>query len=791
MSSKTTILDKVESVLYSGASFTNSGNSNDSESSTYSTNYSPNNLKSVILSPEGLVLVFHTTSSNQNKLIRRINFPQTTDTLAYLSEDKEILSFLVGKRVYSSLEEIIIIAQSGYEPMFKLPKRQLTFVQTQVIPRLKRLRDVIVIPNIPTPLEDFQNYYEDKLKQDNTTLAQDPQLASQQGVSIIPIHENWYSAINLRPSYYKIDEKGGVLHQKFLKAKEIYGNGSESAITEELVTQTDDSSSPSDKVRDLTPQDLTDLEQINMLFGLYYSLSTEQNITDYNINKFINEVTPEHAGGTKQVIDFLSTSYNFKPFNIPYYIEDDMVEQNPNLKSYQDFLNLNGTQSKSLRPSQFKDLKQLMNDGFVNQLKKIYYAHKKSTSSKTHELLNIELHSGFIRLYKTPHYQDLYTSLKTRSSQITRPYINQLKDLLQFPFYKGLINTLPVPYTDSKNTDPVTTALSSIKDEEDLHLILISILFGISRGFKLTQQQDQSTLEITHDWLNKKFSLGKGYFDLALTQTDPDKQKRISFKPETIWAKLEDMVSSSGLNKSDTTGVYSTSDMENSTLTTPTPEKSDLDVPEVQSELHQPQPPAEEMYLDDLEDIIQETTPNLTDQEAELLQQEQINQDLDLEKSIDDKIDKDSDNLNYEFKPDKAVRTYLTWLDKLLTAFNEPHNPAVDILKPVLYNFSQEVKDTIEGSEVDSFDKDLEQYLIDTLMETLSQVQDRRLKVYLNMKQVYFNRLKTVNNLNSNVTTFNNGFEHYYSIRGTQPSSDHTHEYLKSLYYIIRGRIRK
>lgn len=58
------------------------------------------------------------------------------------------------------------------------------------------------------------------------------------------------------------------------------------------------------------------------------------------------------------------------------------------------------------------------------------------------------------------------------------------------------------------------------------------------------------------------------------------------------------------------------------------------------------------------------------------------------------------------------------------------------------------------------------------------------------MKKTYFNRLKTVGKLNSNSYTLENGFEHYYTLGGTSVTPSNTHEYVKSLYYLIRGRIK-
>lgn len=764
---------KIEKLLYSGASITTTGNGKDSESSSYSTNFSPNNLKSLVLSPEGLILTFHTTSSNQNKLVRRLNFPDTLDTYTYLDEEKEILSFLVGKRVYSSVEEIVIIAQSGYEPKFKMPKRQLGVVQNKLIHKLKRLRDVIVISSIPNSLEEFQEYYEEALKRDNVVLADDKELVAQQGVSVIPINKKWYNAISLRPAYYKIDEKGGVLSTKFQSAKEKFSKDDEPEdITEEKSTE--DTTN-----KELTTKDKEYLEEIDNLFNLYHTLSTDTQTLQSNIEELFNNISDTPLRGTEPIKLYLSQIYEFKPFSIPYFIDEELVADNQELQVFNEFLMSRGTRTTKISSGHFKDLRDYLRKSFIEHLKSIYYANRVKSKSKMNHMINVELNLAFVRAYKRPEYSDLHQVLKLETKPLTDSATEQLRNILQFPMSKLLSSSTTIPYIGSWSKNPVQVVIEKTTALDDPVYTMTATLLSISRWFTYSKSDttSQGYIELVHDYLNKTYNLDKGYFSRALTQIDNSKSKSIPFEPDKIWSKLEKMVLDSDIeideeDKSSLT-LEDNSDVIDTTVS---------DYPTSDSRV-------KDSLLDDLDTLI------LDQEESTLLDEEKLQEDYEkdeqqIEEQLEEDIDKEAETKELSWKPNKDVKLYITWLNKVPLAFDNWYNSALQNSKENIIQFVQEANAFLEDLEPDELDKETQEYLIDLQMSYLSRDDSRQLKLYLNMKKTYFNRLKTVGKLNSNSYTLENGFEHYYTLGGTSVTPSNTHEYVKSLYYLIRGRIK-
>lgn len=758
---KVNLIDKIESVLYSGATFSNNGASNDSESSSYSTNYSPNNLKSVIISPEGMILTFHTTVGNQKKLVRRVNFPQTPETFNYMNEEKELLSFLIGKRVYSSVEEIILIAESGYEPMFKLPKRQLTIIQSKILTRLKRLRDVVVIAHIPTSLEDFQRYYEDLLKTDNAVLAENDELISQSGVNVIPINEKWYNAISLRPSYYKLDEVDGSLYKKFHRTKDLY-NVPDGVEVKEVKSEQENTNS-----NELTTKDEKDLEELDLLFNVYHRLRSSNNETYSNIDDLV--------GGTETVSSYLKGLYSFKEFKIDYVFDENWVKDCPTLVPFDTFLNQHNTSNAVvIKSGEINKIKEYIIGMLVSNIKKIYYQYKKDSAdtSKTERMLNLAIHTGFVRLYKQPKYKEFYKGLKSKNLEINRAFTEQIKEFLQFPFNSNLVTSNVVPYKGTYPNSSVNRVLEQVELENNPHYILISILFKISKGYRIEQDVSQSTIEIVHDWLNVVYNLGEGYFERSLSEVNSPNKNRVVFNSDYIWSKMDNMLIESDLEVNpknhNVMGDSNSFDL----------------VKDNQGDI-------QTTLLDDLEGYLNEESETSKSE----LDEEKLKSDFEkAERVIEDELETDLENsseeMNLPWKPDKGVRMYLTWIDKLEESFILSGNPAIGVLHSSVSEFVEEVKSFIVESELEVLDSESQEYLIETQMTYLSKVVDKKLKIYLNMKKIYFNRLKTVPKLNSLTLTLENGFENYYSLNGKSVKPEDTYEYIKSLYYLIKGRIK-
>lgn len=216
--SKNCVVNKIQEALTKGVTL-NQGESSDNRISKYS----PNNLKSIVLSPKGAILTFFTTSgSNQNKLIRQITFLENEEWYESWVNDKEVLSFLVGDRVYSSLEEVVIIMSNGPEPMYEMPGRQAEYMIQNLSTKLKRLKGISIIKYYPYELDYFASQYDSVLRDEHTHLIDLEEMQDTNYALSTRVNEDWWKYTNLRPTYYELDEKDGPLATYFNRVKNHY-----------------------------------------------------------------------------------------------------------------------------------------------------------------------------------------------------------------------------------------------------------------------------------------------------------------------------------------------------------------------------------------------------------------------------------------------------------------------------------------------------------------------------------------------------------------------------------------
>lgn len=251
MQDKNIVSNKIEELLTHGVHL--SSNENNSE---VISNYSPNNLKTIIISQEGAAFVFNTTSgSNNSTSTKVISFQQSEAYLDSWNNGKEALSVLIGSRVYSSVEEIIVFQSTGYEPLYTVPKRQITYIQNKVLPKLKRVHDVMLLNAISMSLQEFVSQYRTVLTDDFKHLSDIEDIQDGRDGTKIIVNKDWYKTTNMRPQYYLLDSKEGPLARVFNRRKEHFlAIEKEQEINEQVEKAGEKSSYSTDEIKQAKKQ---------------------------------------------------------------------------------------------------------------------------------------------------------------------------------------------------------------------------------------------------------------------------------------------------------------------------------------------------------------------------------------------------------------------------------------------------------------------------------------------------------------------------------------------------------
>lgn len=260
MQSKNIIADKIVEALTKGVRMSASETNNEVIS-----NYSPNNLKTIVLSQEGAILVYNTTSGSVNSTVTKtITFQQSDAFFDSWNEGKEALSVLVGARVYSAVEEIVIIQSTGYEPLYTLPARQFKYIQNKLAHKLKRLNSVIILPQIPMSLRDFEAQYKSTLTDDFKHLSDlDEFQNGQNNVTALKLNKTtWYKTTSMRPQYYTLDEKEGPLVTVFNRRRKHFTELEESEETDALIDKVSDTTETDAQVLKEAKKDLDFMEEL-------------------------------------------------------------------------------------------------------------------------------------------------------------------------------------------------------------------------------------------------------------------------------------------------------------------------------------------------------------------------------------------------------------------------------------------------------------------------------------------------------------------------------------------------
>lgn len=198
--------------------------------------WSPNNLRRIIISPDGVLLQYFTTSgAHTNKLLQPVVFKDRNKCSQCFIDGKykPIVSMLVGKRICSSLEEIIYLTKSSSG--LQLPETELRLqelverskVQSSekelldnIGDRFVRLRALIFMDLSMQELTSDKEF--SKNVKNPLFLFADDDYFKGKVIKVYDIHKNdWWNHTRLRPQYYGLDAEGGSLSTYFDRVKNI------------------------------------------------------------------------------------------------------------------------------------------------------------------------------------------------------------------------------------------------------------------------------------------------------------------------------------------------------------------------------------------------------------------------------------------------------------------------------------------------------------------------------------------------------------------------------------------
>lgn len=189
--------------------------------------WSPNNLRRLVISPEGVLFqVFVTKGTFFKSPIGVVEFPVTESTQSDLDSRTTLTSVLYRKRVFSSIEEVIIIPNSTNVP-YSLSAREVQTLQRK-INSFKRLSDVVIVKNAVSLKEFTKNNL--KAMEDPYKQLADSKDANLGECAIISLNKDWYNHTALRPQFYTLDEDGKELSGYFKSVKENLSNKSNRSI---------------------------------------------------------------------------------------------------------------------------------------------------------------------------------------------------------------------------------------------------------------------------------------------------------------------------------------------------------------------------------------------------------------------------------------------------------------------------------------------------------------------------------------------------------------------------------
>lgn len=186
-------------------------------------NWSPNNIRRIFLGTDGVAVQTFVQVNNRNTLQTYLYKEQD---LAYKQISSRINNFfkvLVDGRVYSNVEEIVVVRSSADKPEIEFNLEQL--LGSIPVDQLQRLKSIIVV-NIPMNMKNIMLGMQSQLSQttNRKTMLSDMEAFKDnaEDFTILDVHEDWYNRSALRPHYYEMDIENGTLDRRLQQISNDY-----------------------------------------------------------------------------------------------------------------------------------------------------------------------------------------------------------------------------------------------------------------------------------------------------------------------------------------------------------------------------------------------------------------------------------------------------------------------------------------------------------------------------------------------------------------------------------------
>ena len=213
------IYDKILPLVDYCGDIAKSGNS---EQKIYNPNFSPNNIRRLIISPDGVMVFYHVTTDCNSRVRQVLLSEQMVAHCQYLEDYKPMTAILYADRICASIEEVIVIPRSNSGNTY-LTSKEIEFssllaryngsgdLEENIKSRYKRLYAYTIYEN--GTYNDFINHMKNAKDSALTLIST---LDFMQGSRIQYIHkDDWYQGYGSAAKYYALDVAGGKLNKHF------------------------------------------------------------------------------------------------------------------------------------------------------------------------------------------------------------------------------------------------------------------------------------------------------------------------------------------------------------------------------------------------------------------------------------------------------------------------------------------------------------------------------------------------------------------------------------------------
>ena len=191
----------------------------------YSPDFSPNNIKRLVISPEGAIVQLHIAIQGVKTVNYVILQPNIYNIISTMEDYIPMLNCLSEDRICASIEEVIIIPSSTSGAV------QLNYVEQNVSGLIKNFRDngekdvLELISNRYKRLRDFcivsSNFKTvlDYINKNRDSFVCDAEELEVESVTFIH-KDDWYNNYGSSASFYLLDAKDGKLNKHFQQIRD-------------------------------------------------------------------------------------------------------------------------------------------------------------------------------------------------------------------------------------------------------------------------------------------------------------------------------------------------------------------------------------------------------------------------------------------------------------------------------------------------------------------------------------------------------------------------------------------